>query len=457
MQKQLFRQYDIRGKIGSELAIHDFYDIAHAIITFFRYQGCSSLVVGMDGRVHSLQIFHQIAAACKDAGVDVYFLGVCSTPVTVFAHYDLPVEGSIMITASHNPAEYNGLKIYYNKVAIEGEKLQQIYELFSQKVRSFRDKNGRFFDAHEYVEKYVDSLVAEFEHLKNFDQPVFIDCGNGSGGPIVRLLTTKMAWKHATILFEVVDGTYPHHEADPTNSKNMIHVLAAVQEHQGAFGIGLDGDCDRVGVISAYKGLLAADQLLALFAQSMNASVIVADVKSSSVVSHFGAHAILAKTGCANIKTVMLEHNVLLGGELSGHFFFKDRHLGYDDGIYGMLRFFEILVQQGVTCDDLVARLPESFATSDIRIPCSDQIKFSIVDEIKVQLLQDCRFAVSCIDGVRFSGKDGWGLIRGSNTQPVLSVCCEATSLDGLQNIKTLLITLLQPYFSVQILEQYIV
>ncbi len=456
MQKQLFRQYDIRGKIGSELSIHDFYYITHAIIAFFQKQGCQAVVVGMDGRVHSLEIFHQIAAACHDAGVDVYFLGVCSTPVTIYSQYHLPVDGSIMITASHNPAEYNGLKIYYNKVAIEGEKLQQIYELFLKKTLCIGDTKGSLLGAQEYVEQYVDDLVVEFEHLKNFDGNVIIDCGNGVGGPIVRQLVTKMGWKNISILFEEVDGTYPHHEADPTHHKNMEILSAVVRDQQGSFGIGLDGDCDRVAVISSSQGLLAADQLLALFAWSVNASVVVADIKSSSVVGSFGADVILAKTGCANIKTVMQEHGAVIGGELSGHFFFKDRHVGYDDGIYGMLRFFEILQQKNMTCDQLVSLLPESFTTSDIRIPCSDDTKFLIINEIKAQLLQDDKFVISLIDGVRLSCDDGWALIRSSNTQPVLSMCCESSSDKGLKRMKQIMITLLQPYFTVQILEQYI-
>ncbi len=456
MQKQLFRQYDIRGKIGTEISIDDFYHLTHAILSFFKQQGCSSIVVGMDGRVHCPAIFNQIAAACKMAGVDIHFLGVCSTPITVFAHYQLPVQACLMITASHNPADYNGLKIYYEKVAIEGEKLQQIYELFAKKVVVQGEKSGQLFDVSYVIDQYVDSLVTEFAHLKTFDAPVYIDCGNGTGGPIMTRLIEKMGWQNKYLLFEKVDGTYPNHVADPTDIENVQELLAAVTHHQGSFGIGLDGDCDRVAVITKDRSLLAADQLLTLFAQAMQAKIIIADIKSSSVLQHCHAQVVLAKTGCANIKTVMTEQGALLGGELSGHFFFKDRHLGYDDGIYGMLRFFEILMMKNISCDELVAVLPQSFATKDIRIPCSDQLKFEIVTNMKAQLLQDSRFKITLIDGVRFETGDGWGLIRPSNTQPVLSVCCEATSAEKLKNMKNLLISLLKQYIDVAILEQYI-
>jgi phosphomannomutase len=456
MQKQLFRQYDIRGKIGTEIAVEDFYYLTHAILSFFKQQGCSSIVVGMDGRVHCPAIFNQMAAACNMAGVDIHFLGVCSTPITVFAHYQLPVQACIMITASHNPADYNGLKIYYKKVAIEGEKLQQIYELFAKKVLVQGEKLGKLFDVSYMIDHYVDSLVTEFGHLKKFDAPVYIDCGNGTGGPIMTRLLEKMGWHNKYLLFEKVDGTYPNHVADPTDIENVQELLVAVQNHEGSFGIGLDGDCDRVAVISRDRKLLAADQLLTLFAQSMQAKIIVADIKSSSVLQHSRAQVVLAKTGCANIKTVMLEQGALLGGELSGHFFFKDRHLGYDDGIYGMLRFFEILMMKSMSCDELVAVLPQSFATKDLRIPCPDERKFEVVGNVKAQLLQESQFETTLIDGVRFQSVDGWGLIRPSNTQPVLSVCCEANSAEKLQHMKNILIGLLQPHIDIVILEQYI-
>ena len=456
MQKQLFRQYDIRGKIGTEISIDDFYNLTHAILAFFQQQGCSSIVVGMDGRVHCPAIFNQIAAACKVAGIDLYFLGVCSTPISTFAHYHLPVQGSLMITASHNPAEYNGLKIYYEKVAIEGQKLQQIYELFSKKVMVLGQRIGQMFDVSYLVDRYVESLVTEFSHLKNFHTPVYIDCGNGTGGPIVRRLIDSMGWQNKSILFEQVDGTYPNHVADPTDIENVQELIAVVAHNQGSFGVGLDGDCDRVAIICKDRKLLAADQLLTLFAQSMQAKTIVADIKSSSVLEHAKAQVILAKTGCANIKTVMAEHGALIGGELSGHFFFKDRHVGYDDGIYGMLRFFEIVMQSQMSCDDLVATLPQSFVSKDMRIACPDGIKFDIVQAITAQLLQDGQFKITLIDGVRFETDYGWGLIRASNTQPALSVCCQANSAENLKSIKLLLISLLQQYIDRQILEQYI-
>jgi phosphomannomutase/phosphoglucomutase len=457
MQKQLFRQYDIRGKIGTEISINDFYNLTHAILAFFAQQGCTSIVVGMDGRTHCPAIFNQIAAACKVAGIDLYFLGICSTPISIFAHYNLPVQASLMITASHNPADYNGLKIYYQKVAIEGDKLQQIYELFSQKVILQGRQEGKIFDVSYLVDTYVESLVVEFSHLKKFDTPVYIDCGNGTGGPIVRRLIDRMGWQNTSILFEQVDGTYPNHVADPTDIENVQELIACVQAHQGSFGIGLDGDCDRVAVICKDRLLLAADQLLTLFAQSMQAKIIVADIKSSSVLEHTKADIVLAKTGCANIKTVMAEHGAPIGGELSGHFFFKDRHAGYDDGIYGMLRFFEILTQQQISCDDLVATLPRSFVSKDMRIACPDGIKFEVVQAITAQLLQEGQFKITLIDGVRFATGFGWGLIRASNTQPALSVCCQADSAESLVAIKQLLISLLEPYIDRQILEKYIV
>lgn len=457
MQKQLFRQYDIRGKIGTEIQVQDFYHVAHAIISFFKQQGCTSIVVGMDGRVHGAVIFEQIAAACQFAGIDVYKLGVCSTPIAVFAQYHLPVQGCLMITASHNPAEYNGLKIYYHKLAIEGEKLKAIYELFAKKVVVQGQKQGEIFDASYLIDQYVASLCAEFVHLKNFDTPVYVDCGNGVGGPIVRKFLEKMGMQQVHILYEQVDGTYPNHVADPTDIDNVQELCAAVQDHPGSFGIGLDGDCDRMAVVCKSRGLLPADQTLTLFAQAMQVPTLIADIKSSSVLQQAHAQVVLVKTGCAYIKKAMQEHQAVLGGELSGHFFFQDRHLGYDDGLYAMLRFFEIVMQGKKSCDQLVATLPECFVSQDMRVPCADDKKFDVVASITAQLLQDGQFKIILIDGIRFETACGWGLIRASNTQPALSVCCQADSLENLKSIKQLLIDLLQQHIDQQILEQYIV
>lgn len=457
MQKQLFRQYDIRGKIGTEISPDDFYYLAHATIHFLQQQGpLLAIVLGMDGRVHSQALYQEIAAACKIAGIDVYYLGVCSTPITTFAHYQLPVQASFMITASHNPADYNGLKISYQKIAVEGEKLQQIYDLFVKKTIVQGDRLGVLFDATEMTENYVATLFEQFSHLKNFSQPCFIDCGNGTAGPIVEKLIQKMGWKNVQLLFKEVDGTYPNHTADPTDMKNMTFLYETLHQNPGSFGVGLDGDCDRVAVITATQGLVSADRLLTLFAQAMQAHVVIADIKSSTVLQVSGAQIILVATGCANIIEAMHEYHAVIGGELSGHFFFRDRHDGYDDGIYTMLRYFEMLMQKNIDCDTLVATLPELFSTKDIRIPCPDIYKFQVVQEIKTQLIADRKFKITTVDGVRFETLDGWALIRAANTQPMISVCCQASSPEKLREMKSLLILLLQPYIEIQILEQYI-
>lgn len=457
MQKQLFRQYDIRGKIGSEIMVDDFYYLAHAIIKYLQQQGdLYAIVLGMDGRIHSQAIYNQIVLACKIAGIDLYYLGVCSTPITTFAQSHLPVQATLMITASHNPADYNGLKISYQKHSIEGGKLQQIYELFLKKVVIESEIQGKCFDASSIVDQYVDSLVIQFSHLKKFNKECFIDCGNGVAGPILEKLIEKMGWNSIHLLFEHVDGTYPHHVADPTDINNLKFLYQTICDQPLSFGIGLDGDCDRVAVITSSQGLLSADKLLTLFAQSMQAKVVVADIKSSTVLKHSQAQVILAATGCANIIEAMNKHNALIGGELSGHFFFKDRHDGYDDGIYSMLRFFEILMMRNISCDELVATLPQLFATKDIRIPCPDNYKFQIVDEVKAQLLQHEEFNIITIDGVRFETLQGWGLIRAANTQPMLSVCCQASSAQELIAMKNILINLLEPYIDLQILQQYL-
>jgi len=456
MQKQLFRQYDIRGKIGTEFAIDDFFYITHALIRCFQQQGCDSIILGMDGRVHGPMIRDQVVAACKQAGIDVYDIGLCSTPIALFTHYRHTAQACIMITASHNPAEYNGLKLYYKTLPIEGALLQKVYDLYAQKIIVKADHLGLVYDLSGSIGEYVDSLATEFVALRSWNSPVYIDCGNGTGGPILHLLIEKMGWKHVKLLYEQVDGMYPNHPADPTNFVNMQDLYAVVCNNQGSFGIGLDGDCDRVGVVTCKQKLLAADQLLMLFARFLQVPVLVADIKSSSVLHHAQARVVLAKTGSANIKQAMIDHHALLGGELSGHFFFKDRHHGYDDGIYTMLRFFELLHIMQSSCDDLVASLPETFATQDIRIPCSDTLKFDIVAAVTAQIADDHRFQSIMIDGVRFQNENSWGLIRASNTQPVLSVCCQADSAKNLLRIKQYLISVLELHLDAFLVRQYL-
>ncbi len=456
MQKQLFRHYDIRGKIGIDIAVEDFYLIAHAIIAYFREQGCSAIVVGMDGRVHGPAIFETIARACAQAGVDIYDLGLCSTPIVQFAQYHLPVQGALMITASHNPGHDNGLKIYYNKVSVQGEQLQYVYQLFARATMHMSAVPGRVIDAGYIIDEYIATLVQEFAHLRGNALPVYIDCGNGCAGPIMSRLIEKMGWTNKHLLFAQVDGTYPNHCADPTDPDNVQDLLACVQAHQGSFGIGFDGDCDRCAIISGAKGLIPADQTLALLVQSMHADVVVADIKSSSVLEWTQAQVVRTKTGCSSIKQMMQTAGAMIGGELSGHFFFKDRHQGYDDGIYAMLRFFELVYNSTMTFDQLVATLPQVCASKDMRVPCPDHLKFDLVEKITNYLRTEYTYDISTIDGVRWQMMEGWALIRASNTQPALSICCQASDSAALHTIKKIIITLLKNDIDPVVLDQYL-
>ena len=456
MQKQVFRQYDIRGKIDTEINVIDFYNLTRATIYYLQKQGpCSAIAIGMDGRVHSSAIIDQVIAACIDAGVTAHVIGLCSTPVVLFSQYNLPVQAGFMITASHNPKEYNGMKIHYNKTAIIGDKLQQIYEIsLSEKFeKSF--VAGKKNDATGVVDLYIDSLATSFSHLKKMNEPCFIDCGNGAAGPFVEKIKMKMGWDKAEIMFGDVDGTYPNHTADPTQMKNVTQLYEKVRNNPGSFGIAFDGDGDRVAVVSGTVGLLKGDQLLALFARYASSEIVIGDIKSSSVLKNCGSKVFLAATGCASVKTKMQETGALLGGEVSGHFFFKDRHPGYDDGLYGMMRFFEILLEENIDCDTLIAKLPESFATKDIRIPCSDEEKYRIVADVTKQLQKESVWNLVTTDGVRFENEKSWGLIRAANTQPMISACCDAETKQELEVIKDLLKTILKPYIRSKIVDQY--
>lgn len=459
MQNQVLRHYDIRGKMYQEINPSDFYAIVRAALQFFKQQGqCHAVVVGQDGRVHSSEIAKFVHQACLDEGVKVYNVGMCSTPLVSFAQHELDVDAGFMITASHNPPEYNGLKLFRHKKSFCGQKLQQFYEFFYDFSCVEREKiQGVVVDASYLIDDYVACLAQEFSHLQGKDLHCFIDCGNGVAGPIVTKLVEAMKWQNVTLLYDEVDGAAPHHEADPTKYENVQDLHHAVMQNEDSFGIAFDGDVDRVAVVSQ-KGLLKGDELLSLFASCYlsEQDTFVCDIKSSSIVDKPVSSAVFSPTGCFNVIAMMEKQQAVLGGELSGHFFFKDGHPGYDDGIYGMMKFINMLYKQEKSCQDLIAELPQVYATGDIRIPCDDTQKHDIVERIKDNIACDTKWKITEIDGVRFASEKRWGLIRAANTQPMLSVCCQADTIEQLQDMKRVMYDLLKPYIAEKVLEQYL-
>jgi phosphomannomutase / phosphoglucomutase len=459
----IFREYDIRGKIGSEFDINQVYDLACATAYYFVEHNPTvrTVVVGMDGRTHSPQIKDELIRGLTDSGLDVLFVGLCTSPALYFALYNCDVQAGLMITASHNPPEYNGLKICLGRDSVWGTQVKVIRDLYKEKKRIKADRIGTVQEQ-PIVPIYIDWLVNHFPQLHGMPLSVVIDCGNGAGGMVIPELVRRMAWPCARLLYCEVDGTYPNHEADPVKEKNMADVKRVLRETDTQLGIGLDGDADRMVPMTKNGFLVPGDQLLALFSQDVLAkipgSAIVFDIKSSSglseLITQWNGVPCMSPSGHAIIKDQIKKHNAVLGGELSCHFFFNDTYFGYDDGIYTMLRLCALLQETGKTLDSLLKVFPKKYSSLEIRLECADDKKHAIVDDVRAYFKERPDVSLITIDGARVATNYGWGIVRVSNTQPALSMRFEADSPEGLQAIKQEFLAVLAHHFDMTMLKK---
>ena len=462
MKKTIFREYDIRGIVGTELMIENVYDLGRAI-AFYLVQlngAVKTVAVAMDGREHSPAIKEHLCRALTESGLDVIFIGLCSSPMMYFATYTMPIDAGIMVTASHNSKEYNGFKICLGTQSLWGAQIRQLGELYEEKKHLVAEAGS--YSEQSIKNDYIAWHVEKFDHLKDITLPMVIDCGNGSAGVVIPELVALMGWNNAQLLHEVVDGTFPNHEADPTSLKNMQDVKHALQTTDAVVGIGFDGDADRMGAMTKEGELVPGDKLIALFAQPMikdhPGMTVVYNVVCSAglteVLESWGAQTVITPVGHSIIEESMHTHHALLGGETSCHFFFKDRHFGYDDGVYAMFRLIELLVQSGKSLAELLTVFPKKVTSPEYRIACSEDDKYVIVQEIKGLFYQQKNVEILAIDGVRVTTDYGWGIIRASNTQPVLSIRFEANTLEDLEHIKEDFIVVLAHYFDQKYLRE---
>lgn len=459
----IFREYDIRGKVGSELDVAQVYDLTRAIAYYFVEHNPSvrTIVVGMDGRTHSPQIKDEVLRGLTDSGLDVLFVGLCPSPALYFALYNCDVEAGLMITASHNPKEDNGLKICLGRDSVWGTQVREIRDLYKEKKRINADHVG-IVQEQPIISAYIEWLVSHFPRLKGMQLPVIIDCGNGAAGAVIPDLVRALEWPHARLLYCEVDGTYPNHEADPVKEENMLEVRRLLKETDAQVGIGLDGDADRMAAMTKKGFLVPGDQLLALFSKQIleknPGSAIVFDIKSSSglseLITKWGGKPYMSPSGHAIVKDHMRQYNAQLGGELSCHFFFYDDYFGYDDGIYAMLRLLSLLQDSHEALDELLRVFPTKYSSSEIRITCPDDKKHAVVEAVREHFKKRPDVTLVTIDGARVSTNYGWGIVRVSNTQPALSMRFEADSPEGLIEIKKEFLAALAPYFDMTILKK---
>ncbi len=437
MNSNIFREYDIRGVAYKDITEPDVELIGKAYGTLLRKNGKSSASLGRDCRKSSDRFADRFIKGLLSSGCDVVDIGVCPTPVLYFSIETLPVEAGAMITASHNPPEYNGFKLMNGSDSIHGEGLQEIRTIIEK--QDFSEGNGKV-DKADVLTPYKRFLVKNIDITDNVR--IGIDAGNGTGGttalPVLRELGCEVR-----DLYCDMDGNFPNHEADPTVKKNLTDLIELVKTEKLDLGVGYDGDGDRIGVVDENGSVIYGDQLMVIFAREIlerkPGATFISEVKCSmnmyNDIEQKGGRAVMWKTGHSLIKKKMKEENAELAGEMSGHMFFKDRYFGYDDALYATLRLLEIITKEKTSVSGLLKDLPETFTTPEIRVECPDDKKFEVVRAVTEHFQKERE--VIDIDGMRALFDGGWGLVRASNTQPALVLRFEAKTEKKLEQIRT--------------------
>ena len=433
----LLREYDIRGVVGETLFPVDAMAVGQAFGTRVVAAGGTGIAVGRDGRDSSPALEAALVEGLAGTGLAVHRLGCCPTPALYFAVHHLGTAGGVMITGSHNPPAYNGIKMMFGTGPFFGADIVALGKCAAS--GRFATGKGRMGDV-DVSDAYVARLLQE--RPVDRDLRVVWDCGNGASGPIVESLCRHLPGEHQ-VLFATVDGRFPNHHPDPTVPENLEDLIAAVRKSGADLGVAFDGDGDRIGVVDDAGRILWADQLLALLAEAVLAdhpgASVIADVKASRVlfdrVAALGGDPVMWRTGHAPIRQHMARIGAPLAGEMSGHMFFGDRYFGFDDGPYAAMRTLSWLAGQGGPLSACRRVLPDMHNTPEIRFPCPGDRKFAAVEATRSLLGRRRDRTIIEIDGVRVQGPDGWWLLRASNTQDMLVVRCESDSVSGLDRL----------------------
>jgi len=433
----IFRAYDIRGIVGETLTADIVTVIGRAIGSEAMERGVDSLCVGYDGRHSSPELADALARGVMATGCNVVHVGAVPTPVLYFATHELGTGSGVMVTGSHNPANYNGLKIMLGGETLSGDAIQKLL----QRIRTGDFANGHGAQSSEDVRRaYLDRIVGDIAVAAPLK--VVLDAGNGIAGELAPLLIEELGCEVIPLYCEV-DGNFPNHHPDPGKPENLVDLIERVKAEGADIGLAFDGDGDRLGVVTNTGKIIWPDRLLMLFARdvvSRNPGAdILYDVKCSrrlaGVISEAGGRPIMWKTGHSLMKAKMKETGALLAGEMSGHIFFGERWLGFDDGLYSAARLLEILGIEDRHCDEVFEDFPEDISTPELNVEVSEETKFKLVEKLGAEGdFGDGN--ISTIDGIRVEFTDGWGLCRASNTTPVLVLRFEAETEDALERIK---------------------
>lgn len=440
MDENIFREYDIRGLVGSQLTDETVATLGRAIGTFFIQNNAKRIAVGYDARESSPRFCKLLTDGFNSVGCDVVLVGMVPTPVLYHTVFTCGVDGGVMITGSHNPPDHNGFKICLGKDALFGSQIQEIKRIAMEaETRPVVSVPQGGIEQVEVLENYCRDVVSRIS-VGNRKIKVAIDAGNGMGGvtavPVYRELGVAM-----TELYIEPDSNFPNHHPDPTVEENLTDIIAAVRENHADVGIAFDGDGDRIGVVDEKGRIIWGDELMILLSrfvlEKQPGATIIAEVKCSQTlfddIEKHGGNAIMWKAGHSLIKAKMKETQAVLAGEMSGHIFFADRYYGFDDATYVGARLIEILSQTNKPLSALLGDLPKTFSTPELRVECPDDKKFDVVKRIADHFA--ATHEVITIDGARILFEHGWGLVRASNTQALLVLRFEADSESYLNEI----------------------
>ena len=438
MNPLIFREYDIRGMVGKDLTPDVVREIGRGYGTMMRNLGKRHVTVGRDNRLSSKDFRDAIVEGILSTGIDVTDCGLIPTPLLYFSLFHLPVDGGVQITGSHNPPEFNGFKLCVGKTTIHGKEIQHVREI----IESGKLSQGKgTLKEYDIITPYLEMVKSKIKLNKKLK--VVIDGGNGTSGLIAPKLLRDLGCE-VTELYCNLDGNFPNHFPDPTVVKNLTDLIKKVKDEKADVGIGYDGDADRIGVVDNDGNIIWGDQLMIIFARDIlkrkKGAKVVFEVKCSqnlgNDIKKHGGIPIMWAAGHSLIKDKMLKENAEFGGEMSGHIFFKDGYFGFDDAIYASLRLLLILSNTNQKITEMLADVPKTFTTPEIRVDCPDEEKFDVVKKITADFKKE--YDVIDIDGARVIFNGGWGLIRASNTQPVLVVRFEAETEEKLEDYKNI-------------------
>jgi phosphomannomutase / phosphoglucomutase len=439
----IFRQYDVRGIVGEELTDDVAYGLGRAYAAMLAGRGIvGAVAVGRDNRPSGDALRDALVRGLTESGVDVVDVGVVPTPLLYWALHHEPVVGGIQITGSHNPAEYNGFKMCLGTNSIHGEEIQSLYRAIV--ANEFPAGAGQVRHA-DVIDRYIHDIATRVGRITRADGSplkVVYDCGNGAAALVAPQLMRALGID-AIGLFTESDGTFPNHHPDPTVPENLQDCIAAVKAHGADLGVAFDGDGDRVGVVDAQGRIIWGDHILIVYARDVLARTgrgqsIIFDVKCSQAltdaIADAGGVPVMWKTGHSLIKDKMKELEAPLAGEMSGHMFFTEGFYGHDDALYAAARLLRIIADSGRRLDELLGDVPPFVSTPEIRIDTDDATKFAVMSRAVPHFTAS--YEVIAVDGVRVLFGDGWGLLRASNTQPVIVARYEARSAERLEEIR---------------------